>query len=76
MMLEVADVNEGVQKTKLMYSSYLSTAQLRHYLNEALTRELLLFDRKTKTYRTTPKGQRLIKLSRGLQDMIPVHKLL
>jgi predicted transcriptional regulator len=59
-MLEAAK-HEGT-KTKIMYSSYLSSRQFRPYLELLIMRGLLAYDSTSQLYRTTEKGLRLLDL--------------
>ncbi len=53
-MLEAA--RYGSMKTTIMYASYLSSQQLRTYLELAITNGLLEYDSKDERYNTTEKG--------------------
>lgn len=70
-MLEAAR-HEGT-KTKIMYSSYLSSHQLRVYLELAIRNSLLVYDSMKKRYRTTDKGLRLLELYHkiGILELAP-----
>jgi predicted transcriptional regulator len=59
-MLEAA--RDGGIKTKIMYSSYLSSHQLRTYLELVISNGLLAYDSTKERYRTTEKGLRLLEL--------------
>jgi predicted transcriptional regulator len=61
---------QRVTKTKLMYASFLSYAQLREYLALVVENGLLSFDSGSQTYQTTPKGLQFLTLARGLGEMI------
>jgi predicted transcriptional regulator len=49
-------------KTKIMYSSYLSSHQLRVYLELVIRNGLFAYDSAKQRYRTTEKGLRLLEL--------------
>jgi predicted transcriptional regulator len=49
-------------KTKIMYSSYLSSNQLRPYLELVTKNGLLAYDSTRQRYTTTDKGLRLLEL--------------
>jgi predicted transcriptional regulator len=49
-------------KTKIMYSSYLSSHQLRPYLELVIKNGLLAYDCTRQRYITTDKGLRLLEL--------------
>jgi predicted transcriptional regulator len=59
-MLKAA--RHGGTKTKIMYSSYLSSHQLRAYLELVIRNSLLAYDSTKQRYRTTDKGLRLLEL--------------
>jgi predicted transcriptional regulator len=59
-MLEAA--RHGGTKTKIMYSSYLSSHQFRPYLELVISNGLLAYDSTKLRYRTTEKGLRLLEL--------------
>jgi predicted transcriptional regulator len=63
-MLEAA--RYGAIKTKIMYASYLSSQQLRTYLEMCTTNGLLEYDSKEERYSTTEKGFRLLELYNNL----------
>jgi predicted transcriptional regulator len=63
-MLEAA--RYGAIKTKIMYVSYLSSQQLRTYLELGTTNGLLEYDSKEERYGTTEKGFRLLELYNNL----------
>jgi predicted transcriptional regulator len=59
-MLEAARFE--ATKTKIMYSSYLSSHQLRVYLELGIRNGLFAYDSAKQRYRTTEKGLRLLEL--------------
>ena len=59
-MLEAARL--GKTKTKIMYSSFLSSHQLRTYLELVVSNGLLAYDSTKGQYRTTERGLRLLDL--------------
>ena len=71
-MLEAARLGET--KTKIMYSSFLSSHQLRPYLELVISNGLLSYDSTRGLYRTTEKGLRLLELygSVGRLELPPV----
>jgi predicted transcriptional regulator len=52
----------GDTKTKIMYSSFLSSHPLRTYLEVVISNGLLAYDSTKGRYRTTEKGLRLLDL--------------
>ena len=70
-MLEAA--TNGATKTKIMYSSYLSSHTLRVYLDFVISNGLLAYDSTKQRYSTTEKGLRLLELynSIGKLELAP-----
>lgn len=65
-VLEAA--NGGANKTKLMYSTYLSYRQLKEYLSLLIERNLVTYDDMGGKFRTTEKGLRLLKMYDRIND--------
>jgi predicted transcriptional regulator len=63
-MLESA--RHGATKTKIMYSSYLSSHQLRAYLDLVISNHLVAYEPTKQWYSTTEKGLRLLELYNGI----------
>lgn len=61
----------GVTKTKIMYCSFLSYAQLKEYFCYLLENGLLEYSDKTQRYRTTNKGFNFIKVYEKLTELVP-----
>jgi predicted transcriptional regulator len=59
-ILEAARLGET--KTKIMYSSFLSSHQVRPYLELVISNGLLAYDSTKGLYRTTERGLRLLEL--------------
>lgn len=51
----------GVTKTKIMYSAYLSYAQLKEYLSVMLESGLLEYVEGDRVFKTTTKGMHFLK---------------
>jgi predicted transcriptional regulator len=66
-MLESA--KHGVKKTKIMYTSYLSSHQLNPYLELVIGNGLLKYDSMKKRYRTTERGLRLLDLYSSMSGL-------
>ena len=58
-ILEVAN-GGGLTKTKIMYKAFLSFVQLKEFLTVLTESDLLSYDGKTQTFKTTEKGLRLL----------------
>jgi predicted transcriptional regulator len=59
----------GGKKTKIMYSSYLSSHQLGPYLEHVIGNGLLEYDSVKKRYRTTERGLRLLDLYKSMSGL-------
>jgi predicted transcriptional regulator len=59
----------GATKTKLMYKGYLSFNQLKEYLTLLVENALIEYEEGMRTYRTTEKGIRLLKIQ---SEMVPI----
>ena len=51
----------GVTKTQIMYRAFLSFTQMKEILTTMTERGLLDFDRTTQTFKTTPKGLKVVQ---------------
>jgi predicted transcriptional regulator len=59
----------GATKTKLMYKAYLSFNQLKEYLTLLVENALIEYEEGMRTYKTTEKGIRLLKIQ---SEMVPI----
>ncbi len=66
MILEAA--NGGATKTKIMYKSYLSFAQLRDYLAMLTEQGLVEFDELGHRFKTTSKGLQVLRLQNQINE--------
>ena len=70
LILEAA--NGGATKTKIMYKSFLSYAQLKEYFTMLIENGLIEYEEKIlNIYRTTEKGLRLLKIYNQIEEIIP-----
>lgn len=69
-ILEAA--NGGTTKTKIMYSAYLSYAQLRDYLSVMLENGLLEYEPGVSKYKTTSKGLQFLKMYNEMGQLTSV----
>jgi predicted transcriptional regulator len=58
-------------KTRLMYGSFLSFAQINEYLTFMLTNALIMKDDATHIYTPTEKGLRFLHIYEDLTKLIP-----
>jgi predicted transcriptional regulator len=68
MILEAA--NGRATKTKIMYKSFLSYAQLKEYLSVLIENNLLEYIEGTQTYRTTEKGLNFLKMNNEIGKLL------
>jgi predicted transcriptional regulator len=61
-------------KTRLMYGSFLSFAQINEYLSFLLANTLIMRDEATHTYSPTEKGLRFLHIYEDLTKLIPVEE--
>jgi predicted transcriptional regulator len=61
---------EGITKTKIMYNSYLSFAQLKEYMTLLLENGLLEYMPENNRYRTTEKGVKMLAAWERVNEMI------
>jgi predicted transcriptional regulator len=71
-MLEAA--NGGATKTKIMYSAYLSYAQLKEYLAVLIEGGLIEHQPAEQKYRTTDKGLKFLDTYSQIGTMIAATK--
>ena len=64
--------NGGTSKTKIMYSAYLSYAQLKEYLSVLLENGLIEYQQGDQKYRTTPKGLHFLKTCEQIGAMVSI----
>jgi len=66
LILEAA--NGGATKTKIMYKSYLSFAQLRDYLAMLTEQGLVEYEEIGQRFRTTTKGLRVLQIQNQINE--------
>ena len=72
-ILETANADEGTNKTKLMYKSYLSFNHLKEYLGILQENELIDYEAGRRCYRITDKGIRLLQLQNKMEEIAPIN---
>jgi predicted transcriptional regulator len=60
-------------KTKLMYSSMVSSSQLKEYLSEILDQKLLLYNEGSRMYQTTEEGLEFLRLYEKIKSLGDIH---
>jgi len=62
--------NGGATKTKIMYKSFLSYAQLKEYLFVLIENNLIEDLEGTQTYKTTEKGLNFLKMYNEIGELL------
>ena len=68
-ILETANADEGTNRTKLMYKSYLSFNQLKEYLATLQENGLIEYEVGMRRYRITDKGIRVLQLQNKMEEI-------
>jgi predicted transcriptional regulator len=72
-ILQVARAGNAT-KTRLMYGSFLSFAQINEYLNFLLANTLITRFEETHIYGLTEKGMRFLRIYDEMAELIPVDE--
>jgi predicted transcriptional regulator len=72
-ILKVARAGNAT-KTRLMYGSFLSFAQINEYLTFLLANALVTKDEETRIYALTEKGTRFLHIYDDLTTLIPLDE--
>ena len=62
--------NGGATKTKIMYTAFLSYNQLNEYLSVLIENALLEYLDGTKTFKTTEKGLKFLKMHNEIGELL------
>jgi predicted transcriptional regulator len=68
MILQAATI--GATKTRIMYSAYLSYAQVKEYLGFLLQRDLIRYEEGSGLYKLSERGMRVLEAYEGISEMI------
>ena len=71
-ILKVAN-GGGVTKTRIMSRAFLSYNQLQEHLIFLTERDLLRYEKETRTFKTSEKGMRFLQMYDKLDDMIQMQ---
>jgi predicted transcriptional regulator len=71
-ILGTAGSGAGVTRSKIMFGSYLTYAQVVEYSKILIERGLLEYDPLDRTFRTTPNGFTFIQLQNEINQMIKI----
>ena len=63
-------VINGATKTRIMYSAYLSYAQVKEYLSFMIEKDLIRYEEGSGVYKLTQKGVQLLHVYEDIGDMI------
>lgn len=72
-ILSTAGSGAGVTRSKIMFGSYLTYAQVVEYSKILIERGLLEYDPLDRTFRTTPSGFTFIQLQNEINQMIKIE---
>ncbi len=68
MILQAA--TRGATKTRIMYSAYLSYAQVKEYLSFLLERDLIRYEEGSGLYKLSVRGMKVLEAYEGISEMI------
>jgi len=68
MILQAATT--GATKTRIMYSAYLSYAQVKEYLSFLVERDLIRYEEGSGLFKLSERGMRLLEAYEGISEMI------
>ena len=60
----------GATKTRIMYSAYLSYAQVKEYLSFLLQRDLIRYEEGSRLYKLSERGMKVLEAYEGISGMI------
>lgn len=68
-------IGSGTTKTRIMYSAYLSYAQLSEYLGLLQDRDLVRYDEGARLYLITEKGLKFLNAYEEIEGLMPSAKV-
>lgn len=71
-ILRTAGSGETITRSKIMFGSYLTYAQVVEYTKMLIQRGLLEYDSINRTFKTTPSGFTFIQLHNEISQMIKI----
>jgi predicted transcriptional regulator len=71
-ILSTAGSGETITRSKIMFGSYLTYAQVVEYTKMLIQRGLLEYDAINRTFKTTPSGFTFIQLHNEISQMIKI----
>jgi predicted transcriptional regulator len=72
-ILETTNADEGTNRIKLMYKSYLSFSQLKEYLGILEENGLIDYEVGSRCYRINERGIRLLQLQNKMEEIAPIN---
>jgi predicted transcriptional regulator len=60
----------GATKTRLMYSAYLSYAQVQEYIHFLMDRQLISFEEDSQEFKLTEQGLRFLRVYDEISDIV------
>ena len=60
----------GASKTRIMYSAYLSYAQVKEYVSFLVERKLMWYEEGSGLYKLSERGMKLLEACEGISEMI------
>jgi predicted transcriptional regulator len=70
MAMILQSVITGATKTRIMYSAYLSYAQVKEYLSFLLQRDLVRYEEGSGLYKLSERGMKVLEAYEGISKMI------
>jgi predicted transcriptional regulator len=74
-ILQAANSLNGITKTKILYATFLSHKQLQEYLPPLIQNGLLEYLGGTKSYRTTERGLKFLKMYEQMEELMTERNL-
>ena len=68
-ILQSAQVDQGITKTRVMYEVQLSFTQIKEYFQYLQQNELVSYDKENRVFRTTTKGKKFLKLYNEMTEL-------
>jgi predicted transcriptional regulator len=73
-ILQAANGHDEITKTKIMYKAFLTYAQLQEYLAILIQNGLLEYLDGTKSYKTTEKGLKFLKMHEQMEELMMTER--
>ena len=64
--------NGGALITKVMFHAYMTHGQVKLYLSELVTKDLVIYDSLTRKYCTTSKGMQYLETVERMAELLPI----